>query len=75
MEKQKIDEGSYLGSLWSPTKNASVPNIRRRSKILGNTLDLLSQLSCGGKDQSNGAITTSQSFLIVNVNCSRENIL
>jgi hypothetical protein len=75
MGKHILKEGSYLGSLWSSTKYASVPYICRGAKILGNTLNLLSQLSCGGKDQSNGAFTTSQSFLIVNVNCSRKNIL
>jgi hypothetical protein len=75
MGKQIIKKGSYLGSLWSSTKYASVPNICRGAKILGNTLDLLSQFSCGSKNQSNRAFTTSQSFLIVNVNSSRKYIL
>jgi len=75
MEKQIIEKGSYLGSLRSPAKYASVPNICRGTKILGNSLDLLSQFSRGSKNQSNGAFTTSQSFLVVNVNGSRKYIL
>ena len=74
-EKQVIKKGSNLRSLWSSTKYARVPNIRRGAEIPGNSLDLLSQFPRGSENQSDGAFATSQSFLIVNVHSGRKYIL
>jgi len=64
-----------LSSFRSPSKDARIPNTSDLSKFIGNLLDLLSQFTGWGKDESNWTFTALQSGLVIDVNDGWESVL